>query len=155
MQLTPKRRYFLKLSMAGLSGLLSGFWFKSARAAWVGEHFRNSQFEGVLGELFAGQSLQESELIKLSVPAIAENGAVVPITISCELDNIKKIYLLVEKNPTPLAAEFELSNNVSAFIGARIKMAESCYVHVVVEHDSGLLMARQWVTVMQGGCGTG
>ena len=79
----------------------------------------------------------------------------VPVTISSELENIRRLYLLVEKNPTPLAAEFELSSQVLAYVGARIKMAESSYIIVVAEHESGLLTSRQWVNVVQGGCGAG
>ena len=88
-------------------------------------------------------------------PEIAENGAVVPITISSELEQIKRIYIWVEKNPTPLAAEFELDESVAVYITARIKMAESCPVIIIAEQDDRLLRRQQWVKVMQGGCGTG
>ena len=149
------RRFFLKQSLGWLGLLLPSLWFKSAKAEWLAEHFGAAPFEQTLQRLFAGKSLQESDLIRLKVPEIAEDGAVVPVSISSDLPDIRRLYLLVEKNPTPLAAEFELGSGVVANIGARIKMAESCHVIVVAEQGVSLLTAQQWVRVMQGGCGTG
>lgn len=151
-----QRRLFLKqsavLAIAALTSLLGS---KTGRAAWLAEHFAGGRFNDSMIRLFGNQTFTDSDLIGLGLPQIAENGAVVPITIASELENISRIYVLVEKNPTPLAAEFELSAAVSVYITARIKMAESSNVVVIAQYGSQLLRRQQWVNVVQGGCGTG
>jgi sulfur-oxidizing protein SoxY len=89
------------------------------------------------------------------LPTNAENGAVVPITIQSQLDNIDSVYIWAEKNPTPLVAEFELAKDVAIHITARIKLAENSHVIVIARQGQQLLRNLQWVNVMQGGCGTG
>lgn len=128
---------------------------KFANAFWPAEHFAAGEFNTHFAHLFANQSIIDSDDIEINLPEIAEDGAVVPITISSNLDQISKIYIWVEKNPTPLAAEFELSTAVSTYLTARIKMAESCNVVVIAQQGERLLRRQRWVKVMQGGCGTG
>ena len=150
------RRFFLKQSvLCVIAALNSFFTAKNANAAWLAEHFSIGQFNDTITRLFNNQTIIDTDRISLNLPKIAENGAVVPITISSELDNISRVYILVEKNPTPLAAEFELSAIVSVYISARIKMAESCNVVVIAQQGEQLLRSQQWVNVVQGGCGTG
>ena len=147
------RRTFVKHSLTGiLSGLL---YSKPASAAWPAEHFESGEFSAHFQQLHKGQPIIDSDDIQLILPDSAENGAVVPITISSDLEGISKIYLWVEKNPTPLAAEFELDQSVLCYLTARIKMAESCLVIVVALQGSRLLRTQKWVNVMLGGCGTG
>ena len=99
--------------------------------------------------------LIDSPDIRLILPAVAENGAVVPLTIISELEGIDKVMIWVEKNPSPLVAQFEFSTSVAPYITARIKMAESCPVTVVAHQGEQWLRCQQWVQVMQGGCGSG
>ncbi len=129
------RREFLKktaslsaFSVFSISGLLNP---QPAQGEWLKDHFQNESFETVFKRLFNDKEMQDTHKISLSLPKKAENGAVVPITIKSRLENINKLYILVEKNPTPLAAFFELSPLVDLYIKARIKMAESSRVVVV------------------------
>jgi len=145
-------KHIATLGSAWMLNLLAG---KRAWPAWNAEAFASGDFTSRFDSLFAGQHLIDSPEINLSLPAVAENGAVVPITISSELDGIDRLYLWVEKNPTPLAATFELAPAVAVFFSARIKMAESCNVVVLARQGERWLRNRQWVQVMQGGCGTG
>lgn len=148
------RRKFMR-NIAALTTSASLFNAKFANATRLSQHFSNSEFSTLLDQLFAGETIIDSPEVSISLPDIAENGAVVPITISSALDHINKIYILVEKNPTPLAAEFELSKDVAVYISARIKMAESSHVVVIAQQEDRLLRTQKWVKVMQGGCGTG
>lgn len=151
-----ERRTFLKQSVSVvIATVISFLGSKTGQAAWLAKHFASGQFNESMVQLFDNQAITESSQINIGLPKIAENGAVVPITISSELENIERIYILVEKNPTPLAAEFELSAKVSVYITTRIKMAESCNVVVIAKLGSQLLKSQQWVNVVQGGCGTG
>lgn len=151
----PRRR-FLQYLFRAVAATAAGFLYvKNSLASWPAEHFATSEFAGLFQQLFAGRIIADSEAIQINLPEIAENGAVVPITISSDLTDIQRLYLWVEKNPTPLAAIIELDAALAVHLTARIKMAESCHVVVVAEQGERLLRNRRWVKVMQGGCGTG
>lgn len=151
-----RRRSFINKLVSLAAATVAGFLnWKPVTAAWPESHFGKGEFGLRFRDLFADRTIIDSDAIDIDLPAIAENGAVVPITISSALEQISRIYIWVEKNPTPLAAEFELDDSMAAYLTARIKMAESCNVVVVAEQGRQLLRKQQWVKVMQGGCGTG
>ncbi len=143
---------FLKLAICTLTSYLI---LKPVDAAWSQEHFAGGDFVLRFQQLFGGQAITDTSDIRLELPTIAENGAAVPLTISSELEQIEHLFIWVEKNPTPLAAEIQLSKNALAYVTARIKMAESSNVIVIAKQGERLLRTQQWVNVMQGGCGTG
>lgn len=95
----------------------------------------------------------DSELLKLDAPDIAEDGAIVPITLSSELSNIGTLWVFVEKNPTPLAARFDLDESLDTFVSLRIKMNESCEVVALAKSGDEYFMSRKPVRVVLGGCG--
>jgi sulfur-oxidizing protein SoxY len=151
------RRTFIKQTLTfGACALASGAgWLVpiEARARWTADDFRPGPFQASLTRLFGPGKITETDQIGLKLPQIAENGAVVPITVSTTLDRVTALSILVEKNPVPLAARFELSPELEAFVSARFKMAETSDVWVVAETGRGLYAARQLVKVTIGGCG--
>lgn len=144
------RRRFLKWLAA-----LSFFRSRVVDAVWPRSLFASDDFQTIFQQLFAGQTLTDSDSISLQLPENAEDGASVPMLISSELDNIDRLYVLVEKNPTPLILQAELQTNALLYLTSRIKMAESCQVWVIIRQDGQYWQTRQWVNVMKGGCGTG
>lgn len=122
-------------------------------AEWAEDYFAPGTLDRTLDRLFTGETFIDSDAIHLNLPLIAEDGAVVPVKISTTLDNVESIALLVEKNPVPLAAIFNLSKNVEPFISAQIKMAETSDVIAVIKAGNKLYSARQQVKVTIGGCG--
>jgi sulfur-oxidizing protein SoxY len=86
-------------------------------------------------------------------PDIAENGAVVPIGASSKLPNTTDIYLIVEKNPMPLAAAFSIPAGTATEISTRLKMGQSSNVIAVVKADGKLYSATKETKVTLGGCG--
>ena len=106
----------------------------------------------VVSDLFEGP-ITESDQVTLKVPDIAENGAVVPVTVSTSLTDVESISVLVENNPTPLVAMFELSPQSVPEISVRIKMGESSKVQTVVKAGGKLYSASKEVKVTIGGCG--
>ena len=96
----------------------------------------------------------ESKDVTLTAPDIAENGAVVPITVATSLPNVKQMLLMVEKNPAPLVALFNVSPEVEANFATRAKMGQSSDVYAVaVTTDGKALYAKKEVKVTLGGCG--
>jgi sulfur-oxidizing protein SoxY len=151
------RRSFLRKSLVfsaySLASTLGLFAPLKVFAQWQAENFKQGPFEESLKQLFKNQPISESKDIEIKIPLIAENGAVVPITVSSSLPDIRTISIFVAKNPVPLAARFELSPALDPFVSARLKMAETSEVIAVAETDAGLYSARQLVKVTIGGCG--
>ena len=96
----------------------------------------------------------ESKDVTLTGPDIAENGAVVPVGAATTLPGVKRLLLLVEKNPAMLAAMFDVTDAIDANISTRVKMGQSSDVYAVaVMGDGKVLFARKEVKVTLGGCG--
>jgi sulfur-oxidizing protein SoxY len=109
---------------------------------------------------FFGDRKIETGHVDLKVPIIAENGAVVPITVTSDLpmtpDNyVKKIYVFAEGNLRPFTASMELTPaNGKAELALRIKMRQTSDVRAVVETNTGkLYQGSKPVKVTIGGCG--
>ena len=107
---------------------------------------------GLIG--FAGMPpLAQSAGVKLDAPEIAENGAVVPLSISSTLPDVTSISLLVSENPFPLAASYKIPAGASAMVATRVKMAKTSKVLALVESGGKVYSAAKEVKVTVGGCG--
>jgi sulfur-oxidizing protein SoxY len=95
----------------------------------------------------------ESSEITIKAPEIAENGAVVPVEVTSKLPNTQSIAIVVDKNPVPLAASFDLAGGAEGFVSTRIKMGETSKVFAVVKADGKHYTAAKEVKVTIGGCG--
>ena len=94
-----------------------------------------------------------SEAIHLTVPEIAENGAVVPVTVASSLANSEKIYILVDKNPNAVAASFSFPEGTESFVTTRVKMKETSSVIALVKAGGKFYRVSREVKVTAGGCG--
>lgn len=149
------RRRFLTVIVQTAGAFLLGSLAKVVQAEWPKRLFAAQPFEAALSAIIQGEALTPSPLLELQLPETAEDGASVPLLFSSTLSNLTSIYILVEKNPTPLIMQWPLPNDVLPYLGCRIKMAESCQVWVVARQEDKYLYNRRWVNVMKGGCGTG
>jgi sulfur-oxidizing protein SoxY len=96
----------------------------------------------------------ESKEVTITGPDIAENGAVVPVAGSTALPGVKRLLLLVEKNPAMLSAMFDVSDAVEANFTTRVKMGQSSNVlAVAMMSDGKVLYAAKEIKVTLGGCG--
>jgi sulfur-oxidizing protein SoxY len=100
-----------------------------------------------------GSGATESKEIAINSPDIAENGAVVPFTISSKLPKTEAIALLVEKNPNALAASFGIPAGTEAGVTTRVKMGQTSNVIAVVKADGKFYYTTKEVKVTLGGCG--
>lgn len=107
-----------------------------------------------LVKLLGGSTPAESKDVTVTGPDIAENGAVVPVGVATTLPGVKKLLVLVEKNPSVLSAMFEVSDAVDANFSTRVKMGQSSNVYAVAMMGDGkVLYAQKEVKVTLGGCG--
>lgn len=101
-----------------------------------------------------GAAPLESKDVTITGPDIAENGAVVPLGVSSSLPNLKRVLLLVEKNPSTLVAMFNVSSEVDVNFATRSKMGQSSDVYAVaITNDGKAFFAKKEVKVTLGGCG--
>ena len=109
--------------------------------------------DDALTRLFGSSGLTESDRIRIKAPDVAENGAIVPITVKYDIANAESVSIIAEHNPAPLAASFELSESSGGLVSTRIKMGKTSPVHVVVKAGNTLHHASKEVKVTIGGCG--
>ncbi|MBK7532580.1 thiosulfate oxidation carrier protein SoxY [Piscinibacter sp.] len=136
---------------AALAGL--GLLPQAAQAAWSQAAF-DAKTMGDLMKALGVSAPAESKDVTITGPDIAENGAVVPVGASTTLAGAKRMLLLVEKNPSMLAALFEVTDAVEPNISTRVKMGQSSNViAVVITADNKVLFAQKEIKVTLGGCG--
>ena len=114
--------------------------------------FEATSADKAIADLF-GSTPVDSDKVQMKIPDIAENGAVVPVTISSDIDNVESISVIVDNNPTPLAASFDLSPSALPNVSVRIKMGQSSTVRAIVKADGNLYSSSKEVKVTIGGCG--
>ena len=124
-----------------------------AQAAWPQAAFDAKSMADAIKSL-GGAAPQESKDVTLTAPPIAENGAVVPLACACALSGVKRLLLLVEKNPNTLAAVFDVGDALEPSFATRVKMAQTSHVYAVaLMADGRALFAQEEVKVTLGGCG--
>ena len=148
------RRQFLKSLLSGLALLKAGLLFPiKVFAEWPESAFSKEHPDEALAELFGDRNIMETDKILIEMPPGAENGAIVPITIKIDLENVQTISLIAEKNPVSLLAQFSYKGQGNGdYLRTRIKLAKSSHVVVVVEADGQLCMNKKYIEVLKGGC---
>ena len=136
-------------TLLGTVGLLP----QAAQAAYNAAAFEIKTMADLIKSL-GGSAPTESKDVAITGPDIAENGAVVPIGVSTALPGVKRLLVLVEKNPSVLSALFDVSDAVDANFTTRVKMGQSSNVMAVaMMADGKVLFAQKEVKVTLGGCG--
>lgn len=152
-----KRRIVLKSSLgASAIGVAVGAGLLTPGAVlanWPKAAFTATDTNAALTDLLGSDVTESSDQVKIKAPDIAENGAVVPVTVESDVDGAKSISIMAAGNGTPLIASFELGSDAVPFVSTRIKMAKTADVIAVIQTENGLLSAAKPVKVTIGGCG--
>ncbi len=170
------RREFLKktgvasaalLSLSALSSVIPMGNGKAGKGDWPGPRAAEAApaapstgaIKDKLRATFGDRRIEMSH-VTMKTPIIAENGAVVPVSISSDLpmepgNYVKKIYIFVDQNYNPFIASVDLTPaNGRAAFSLRIKMRKTSQVRAVVETSKGKLYGMtKTVKVTIGGCG--
>ena len=110
-----------------------------------------SKVEEGMKEVF-GSSTTVNSKVKLKAPDIAENGAVIPLTVSSKLAG-SKVAIFQDANPESTVAVFTVPKGGIIDYSVRIKMAKTGTISAVVESNGKLYAASKLVKVTIGGCG--
>jgi sulfur-oxidizing protein SoxY len=152
-----KRRIFLKRSLAaGVVGVAAATGILTPQrvlAAWNKEAFEAKELPAALNALLGSSDMTESVDITVKAPDIAENGAVVPITVDTGMEGVESIAIVASNNPVPLVANFIMGTGATGFVSTRIKMGKTGDVIGVVKAGGKLYSAKKEVKVTIGGCG--
>ena len=151
------RRTFLKAGMAtgtvavavGAGLLTPG----SVMAAWPKEAFETKKLDDAIKIINGTTAMADSKDIIVEAPDIAENGAVVSVTVKTTLADVEKITVLVPENASPLTSSYILGKQTDGFVTGRIKMRKTSDVIAVVKAGGKLMTAKKPVKVTLGGCG--
>ena len=159
---SPTRRLILKgigvIALAGLGAKLGVLTFAptpafaAANDKWPEEAFKQKGEADAIKALY-GKTAEPSDKVKLDAPEIAENGAVVPISVATTLTDVTTISFLVADNPNALAASYIIPPGTNPAVANRIKMAKTSNVTAIIEAGGKLYSATKEVKVTVGGCG--
>jgi sulfur-oxidizing protein SoxY len=124
-----------------------------AQDAWNKAAFETKSFNDAVKALGGTTATESKDIQFLNTPDIAENGAVVPFTITSKIPKTESIALLVEKNPNILAATFNIPDGTEPWVNTRAKMGQTSNVFALVKADGKYYYASKEVKVTLGGCG--
>lgn len=151
------RRTFLHAGLAaGTVAVAVGAGLLAPRAvlaAWPKAAFEAKSLDEAMKALMGSTSAADSADITVEAPDIAENGAVVSVTVKTSIANAESISILVPDNTSPLAASYLLASNTEGFVTGRIKMRKTSDVIAVVKAGGKLHTGKKRVKVTLGGCG--
>ncbi len=144
------RRAFLQGTLAALAaGLLPSL----VSAAWPKVAFQQKTLDDAIREALGPGNIAEATDLVIKAPDIAENGAVVPVTVKTDRADVATIALFATGNNQPLVGTFMLGTGVIADISARIKMAKTSDIVAVAKVGDQLYRNHKNVKVTIGGCG--
>ena len=119
----------------------------------------NEAVAKIYRERFGGRTITRGH-VELDMPAVAEDGRIVPVIIESDLPMtddryVKGIHLIVDHNPDPHLAAFHLTPAIgSVSISTRIKMKRTTWVRAILETSNGEVWAGYArVLVTLNGCG--
>jgi sulfur-oxidizing protein SoxY len=155
-QFSPTRRLILQgagaVVLTGFGGLAPWPALAAANDKYPEDAFKQKGDKDAIQALY-GKPAEPSDKVKLDAPEIAENGAVVPISVTTTLENVTSISFLVSGNPNALAASYAIPAGTVPSVSNRLKMQQTSNVIAIVEAGGKLYSATKEVKVTVGGCG--
>jgi sulfur-oxidizing protein SoxY len=100
-----------------------------------------------------GDKFDVSADVAIIGPDIAENGAVVPVSVSSKAPGTDFMAILVDKNPSAMSASFNIPPGTEPAVTTRVKMASTSDVHALCRANGKWLVASKEIKVTLGGCG--
>lgn len=132
-----------------------------APAVRAAEPDANSErWQTIRKALFADRKISEdaSGVVELETPVRAADAAVVPIAIRTQFQQtaaryISKVYLVIDKNPSPVGATFTFTPaSGRAEIETRVRVEEYTHVRAIAEFNDGALVMQTRYIKASGGC---
>ena len=152
--ISMKRRTLLKGTVAtGIAASAGMLIPQQVLAKWPSSAFEAKEVNAAITALAGSSDMQDSGDIAIKAPDIAENGAVVPVSVTSKISGTESISIIAAKNATPLTASFLMGKGAEGFVSTRIKMGKTSDVIAVVKAGGKLYTTKKEVKVTIGGCG--
>jgi sulfur-oxidizing protein SoxY len=114
---------------------------------------------GLVQDIFKNRPINDgTDVIGIEMPYRAEDAAIVPVTLRTKLApsdsrRIRTITLVIDRNPAPMAAKFELGPDANVTeISTRVRVNNYTDVHAVAELSDGQLYMTKTYVKASGGC---
>jgi sulfur-oxidizing protein SoxY len=114
---------------------------------------------GLIQDIFSNHPMSDgSNVIGIEMPYRAEDAAIVPVTLRSKLApddtrHLVSITLVIDQNPAPMAAKFELGPDARVSeISTRVRVNSYTNVHAVAELSDGKLYMVKTYVKASGGC---
>jgi sulfur-oxidizing protein SoxY len=137
-----------------LSGLMLTFGASTSRAAEPID-----PWPGLVQDIFNNRPMNDgSDVIAIEMPYRAEDAAIVPVMLRSKLApddgrRLKAITLVIDQNPAPMAAKFEIGSDARVSeISTRVRVNSYTNVHAVAELSDGKLYMVKTYVKASGGC---
>jgi sulfur-oxidizing protein SoxY len=145
------------LSRAALCFLLLGFALPAPARAGQSEAERAERWSDLRHAIFGDRVVEDAgDRVAIDAPARAEDAAIVPVAIRVTdilAPDIRGIYLVIDDNPSPLAAHFLFGPLADTReIATRVRIDDYTYLHAVAETADGRLYATARFIKASGGC---
>ena len=162
--MNQQRRTLLKTSgaasviaVSAAAGLISSP--NTLAAEWNKAAFGANNSADVLKGIDVTTAISSKDIV-IKTPDIAENPSVVPVEVTSNIAGTQSIAILVERNPFPMAASFDIANGGEAYVGMRLKVAgkvknddPSPILRVIVKAGGKSYTASREIKMTIGGCG--
>jgi sulfur-oxidizing protein SoxY len=144
--------------LLGIAGLLVAMLFGAASIpAAASDPY--DPWPGLVQDIFNNRDMNDgSGVIAIEMPYRAEDAAIVPVTLRSvlppgDLRRVVAITLVIDQNPSPMAARFELGSASSVSqISTRVRVNNYTDVHAVAELSDGKLYVTKTFVKASGGC---
>lgn len=121
-------------------------------AEWNKTAFEGKTVADAFKALGAGSPANSGDIV-MRAADIAENGAVVPVGVDSKIPGTESISILVEKNPSPLAASFDIPSGTDPSVMTRVKLGRTSDVYALVKANGKYYVTKKEIKVTIGGCG--
>jgi sulfur-oxidizing protein SoxY len=146
-----------RLRLLGALGLFAAAFAMPASPAGAAEPY--DPWPGLVQDIFNNRPMNDGgDVIGIEMPYRAEDAAIVPVTLASKLSpddsrRIVAITLVIDQNPAPMAAKFELGPDARVSeISTRVRVNSYTDVHAVAELSDGKLYMVKTFVKASGGC---
>ena len=149
MPMLPRRQVMMAAALLGAGGRIA--------VAQVEPH--DDPWPSIATQIFNGRQLEDgSAIIGIEAPYRAEDAAIVPISIrnlagAAETDPVRGVTLVIDQNPSPLAAVFTMGeNSFIRSLSTRVRVDSYTNIHAVAQAADGRLYQAARFVKAAGGC---
>ncbi len=147
----------LRIFAAAIAGSVMTASLPGTAAAQSTQEESNKLWEGLKKDVFGDREIKlGTGLVTLIAPKRAQDAGLVPIEIKIDpvkSGGVKSLTLIIDVNPAPLAAKFELGKDSGVTnLSTRVRVNDYSFVRAIAETATGELHMSEVFVKASGGC---